>query len=82
MRYASARGLAMRAIFKNYLSNQTGDVIVNPGNPENPDSNQWQLRAYFPLRLRELLVFWGCFLKIILNQDLQDYEDYRGRLRF
>ena len=82
MRYASARDLVMKAPFNDNIPTQTNDVMVNPGNPENPDSNQWQLRAYFPLRLRELLVFWGCFLKIILNQDLQDYEDYRGRLRF
>jgi hypothetical protein len=39
MRNASARGLAMKEPFKNNLLNQTNDVIVNPRNPENPDSN-------------------------------------------
>jgi len=48
MRDASARGLAMKAPFNDNISPQTGDVIVNPRNPENPDSNQWLLRAKFP----------------------------------
>jgi hypothetical protein len=47
MRYASAKSLAMKAPFNNYLPTQTNDVIVNP---VNPDSNHWLLRAYFPLR--------------------------------
>ena len=38
MRYASARGHEMKATFNNNLPNQTNDVIVNPRNPENPDS--------------------------------------------
>jgi hypothetical protein len=38
MRYASAIGLAMKAAFNNNLQNQTNDVMVNPRNPENPDS--------------------------------------------
>ena len=38
MRYASARGLVMNAAFNNNLPNQTNDVMVNPRNPENPDS--------------------------------------------
>ena len=38
MRYASAGGLEMKAAFNNKLTTQTGDVIVNPINPENPDS--------------------------------------------
>ncbi|MDP4914377.1 MAG: hypothetical protein NWR46_08265 [Saprospiraceae bacterium] len=45
MRYASARGFEMRAPFNNNLSNQTSDVMVNPRQPENPDSNNWLLRA-------------------------------------
>jgi hypothetical protein len=45
MCYTSARDLAMRATFNNNLPNQTNDVIVNPINPENPDSNNWLLRA-------------------------------------
>ncbi len=38
MRYASARGLALKAPFNNNLPTQTNDVMVNPENPENPDS--------------------------------------------
>ena len=38
MRNASARGHEMKATFNNNLPNQTNDVIVNPRNPENPDS--------------------------------------------
>jgi hypothetical protein len=35
----------MKAPFNNNLPNQTNDVMVNPINPENPDSNHWLLRA-------------------------------------
>ena len=45
MRYASAKGLAMKSVFYNNLPTQTGDVIINPENPVNPDSNTWLLRA-------------------------------------
>ncbi len=38
MRNASARGLEMKAPFNNNLNPQTGDIMVNPINPENPDS--------------------------------------------
>jgi hypothetical protein len=38
----------MKATNNNDLPTQTGDVKVNPGNPENPDSNQWLLPAKFP----------------------------------
>ncbi|MCF8299473.1 MAG: hypothetical protein K9I55_00355 [Haliscomenobacter sp.] len=34
MRNASARGRAMKAPFNDNISPQTGDVIVNPRNPE------------------------------------------------
>jgi hypothetical protein len=37
--------MAMKAPFNNNLPNQTNDVMVNPGNPGNPDSNQWLPRA-------------------------------------
>jgi len=40
MRYASARGLAMKSVFYNNLPTQTGDVIINPINPVNPDSKR------------------------------------------
>jgi len=35
----------MKAPTNNNLPSQTEDVIINPENPENPDSNQWLLRA-------------------------------------
>jgi hypothetical protein len=35
----SARGFAIKAPFNNNLPTQTNDVMVNPRNPENPDSN-------------------------------------------
>jgi hypothetical protein len=35
----------MKAPFNNNLPTQTGDVIVNPINPENPDSKTRLLRA-------------------------------------
>ena len=40
MRNASARGLAMKSVFYNNLPTQTGDVIINPINPVNPDSKR------------------------------------------
>jgi len=43
--YASAKGLALKALFNNNLLNQANDVMVNPENPVNPDSNNWLLRA-------------------------------------
>jgi hypothetical protein len=45
MRYASAKGLEMKSTSINNLPTLTNDVIVNLRNPENPDSNQWLLRA-------------------------------------
>ena len=44
MRNASAKDLEMKTPFNNNLPTQTNDVIVNPINPENPDSNNWLLR--------------------------------------
>jgi hypothetical protein len=34
----------MKVAFNNNLPTQTNDVIINLGNPVNPDSNQWLLR--------------------------------------
>ena len=45
LRYASAKDLALKAPYNNKLPTQTNDVMVNPENPVNPDSNNWQLRA-------------------------------------
>jgi hypothetical protein len=35
----------MKVPFNGNPPTQTNDVMVNPRNPENPDSNQWLLRA-------------------------------------
>ena len=40
MRYAAAGGREMKSPSNRNIPTQTGDVIVNPRNPENPDSNQ------------------------------------------
>ena len=45
MRNAAAGGRVMKAPFNINLPTLTGDVIVNPINPVNPDSDQWLLRA-------------------------------------
>ena len=42
---ASAKSPEMKASFNNNLPNQNKDVMVNPRNPVNPDSNRWLLRA-------------------------------------
>ena len=62
MRNASARGFDMKAPTNNNLPSQTGDVIINPENPENPDSNHTLLRPEFPTKIGEVVVFWECFL--------------------
>jgi hypothetical protein len=38
LRYASAKRLEMKALFKNKLLTPSNDVMVNPQNPVNPDS--------------------------------------------
>jgi len=38
MRYASAKGIKMKAPSNNNLPSQTDDVIVKPKNPVNSDS--------------------------------------------
>ena len=38
MRNAAAGGREMKSPFNSNLPSQIGDVIVNPINPENPDS--------------------------------------------
>jgi len=45
MRNASAKNFEMKAPFNNNLPTQTGEVMVNPINPENPDSNPTLLRT-------------------------------------
>ena len=48
----------MKTPFNNNLPTQTNDVMVNP---ENPDSNQWLLRAKFPTKTEGVACFWGMF---------------------
>ena len=38
MHYASAKSQELDTPFKNNLPRPTNDVMVNPGNPVNPDS--------------------------------------------
>jgi hypothetical protein len=45
MCYTSAKSLAIKAAFNNKLPTQNNDVMVNPINPENPDSNNCLLPA-------------------------------------
>ncbi len=45
MRNAAAGGRVMKASIDSNLPTQTGDVIVNPRNPVNPDSKQGLQRA-------------------------------------
>ena len=45
MRYAPTRGFEMKARSNNNFPTQINDVIINPRNPENPDSNNKLLRA-------------------------------------
>jgi hypothetical protein len=42
---ASAKSQETKAPFNNNLPSQTKGVMVNPRNPENPDSNNWLQRA-------------------------------------
>ena len=42
---AAAKRPEMKALFNNNLTSQTKDVMVNPRNPVNPDSNNWLQRA-------------------------------------
>ena len=78
----------MKESFNNNLPSQTGDVIVNPINPENPDSKTNGCCAHnFHLRQDRWYSVWvqGLFVEdyfiIVLNQDLQDFEDCKGRVR-
>ncbi len=45
MCYTSAKSLAIKAASNNKLPTQNNDVMVNPINPENPDSNNCLLPA-------------------------------------
>ena len=53
MRYASTKGQEMKAPFNNNRPTQTGDVMVNPRNPVNPDSKPG-VRGKFILKPDEM----------------------------
>ena len=108
LRDASAKSQEMDAPFNNNLSTLFNDVMVNPGNPVNPDSkpvaaariisiDDLVSRCLMYIRLlHKIIVETRCFASsprqvlylkftpfhLVLNQDLQDFEDYRERLRF
>jgi hypothetical protein len=53
LRNAAVGGFGMKAPFNNNLPPETGDVIVNPINPVNPDSKTTRCCAHnFQRRLR------------------------------
>jgi hypothetical protein len=49
MRDAAAESLEMDAPFNNNLPTPFSDVMDNPQNPVNPDSNQGRQHVQFPL---------------------------------
>jgi hypothetical protein len=60
--------LALKAPFNNKLPTQTNDVMVNPENPENPDSKIGCSAHNFQRRMGEIVFglagdgyFWGMF---------------------
>ena len=53
----------MKAPFSNNLPPQTSDVIVNPGNPENPDSK--------PLAAARTRLKYPQFLRNPINPSLE-----------
>jgi hypothetical protein len=80
MCYTSAKILAIKATFNNNLPSQTGDVIDNPRNPENPDSNNWLLRTQYANPIYREIVIRGlthintrkrdiCFLESTSRND-------------
>ena len=76
MRNASSKNVAKKAPFNNNLSTQTNDVMVNPRNPENPDSNNWLLRAICPMKTGEAVIgFWGMFP--VINFLIRIYRIFR-----
>ena len=51
--------MAIKATFNNNLPTQTGDVIINPVNLENPDSNQWLPRTQYANPIYREIVIRG-----------------------
>ncbi|MFN6080786.1 MAG: hypothetical protein ACK48I_16440 [Bacteroidota bacterium] len=67
MRNASAGCFEMKVPFNNNLPTQTNDVIINPGNPENPDSKPMAAARVMSIGDWGGACFLGMFPVIILN---------------
>ncbi len=61
MRYAAARGREMKSPFNSNLPSQIGDVIINPINPENPDSKPMAAARIISIEDWRDGCFWGMF---------------------
>ena len=86
MRNASARGRLIKATLNYNLPTQTGDVIINP---ENPDSNNWLLRTQSANPIYREIVIRGlthintrkrdiCFLENTSHYDRDKNESRRS----
>ena len=65
----------MKAPFNNYLPTQTNDVMVNPINPENPDSKCDEtvlLYNNLPTQIGDVMINPGN----LENPDSKDYWDF------
>ena len=63
MRYAAAENQEMDAPFNNNLPTPTNDVIVNPGNPGNPDSKPVAAARRISIDGR----VYGCIIEFLYN---------------
>ena len=61
MRNAAAGGREMKALFNSYLHTLTNDVLVNPRNPENPDSKPKAAARIISKEDWRDGCFWGMF---------------------
>ena len=106
MRDAAAKSQEIDEPFINNLTTPFSVVIVNPGDPINPDSkpiaaarrisidgrvydvhNRIFIQYYCRDAMLRVFSPTGIYLKfapfrLVLNQDLQDFQDCRERLRF
>ena len=59
----------MKAPFNNNFKPQTGDVIVNPKNPVNPEAELWAAahRSFF-----ELSTLFHIFIQVLLKPSVND----------
>jgi hypothetical protein len=63
MHNASAKRRVMDAPFNNNLPTPLSDVIVNPGNPENPDSKPMAAARIISIDGR----VYGCIIEFLYN---------------